>query len=140
MSDYIIYASCALIYHPQDKNLILGVSRKDDHDDWGLPGGKIDPGETALEAVIRETKEETNLDVVHAAFVFETIARDNLMVPTFECSIQDFSIMKSSEHEGLVRWVTREELLKGSFGDYNEKLFKHIDNIHRAAIYASMIN
>ena len=30
---------------------------------WGLPGGKLDPGEKPIDAAIRETKEETQLDV-----------------------------------------------------------------------------
>ena len=30
---------------------------------WSLPGGKIEPGETAAAAALREVKEETGLDV-----------------------------------------------------------------------------
>jgi 8-oxo-dGTP pyrophosphatase MutT (NUDIX family) len=30
---------------------------------WGLPGGRHEPGESIEETAIRETKEETNLDV-----------------------------------------------------------------------------
>ena len=50
-----------VILTKEDK--ILGVTRKYNHSDWGLPGGKLDPGETALEAIIRESKEETGLDI-----------------------------------------------------------------------------
>ena len=41
----------AIIFHPENKKLVLGVSRKDDHTKMGLPGGKIDAGETPLEAL-----------------------------------------------------------------------------------------
>jgi 8-oxo-dGTP diphosphatase len=30
---------------------------------WSLPGGKVEPGEQPRAAAVRETKEETNLDV-----------------------------------------------------------------------------
>lgn len=36
---------------------------------WSLPGGKIEPGETAAAAAIREIKEETGLDVALAGLI-----------------------------------------------------------------------
>ena len=30
---------------------------------WGCPGGRIDPGESITQTAIRETKEETNIDI-----------------------------------------------------------------------------
>jgi ADP-ribose pyrophosphatase YjhB (NUDIX family) len=36
--------------------------RRSDNDNWALPGGAIDLGESVVQAAIRETKEETGID------------------------------------------------------------------------------
>lgn len=54
------YAVSALIIND---GRILAVSRKTNHSDFGLPGGKLDPGESFKEALIREVMEETGLTV-----------------------------------------------------------------------------
>ena len=45
-----------------NKNEILMV-RRTDNGNWALPGGAIDLGESVTQAAIRETKEETGIDV-----------------------------------------------------------------------------
>jgi mutator protein MutT len=40
------------------------VQRREDDGGWSLPAGAIDPGESPAEALTREVKEETGLDVV----------------------------------------------------------------------------
>ena len=66
-----------VILTKEDK--ILGVTRKYNHSDWGLPGGKLDPGETALEAIIRESKEETGLDIFNVELIDQRVFKDRLV-------------------------------------------------------------
>src|SRR5207253_8103307 len=46
-----------------DENGYILLQRRTDNDLWGLPGGGMDLGESIGQAVVRETKEETGLDV-----------------------------------------------------------------------------
>ena len=58
----IQYAVQVVLFN--DKGEVLAVSRKDDHNDFGLIGGKMDPEDrTTWDAAVRETKEETGLDI-----------------------------------------------------------------------------
>lgn len=51
----------AIIFN--EKGQVL-LSHRRDIDVWNLPGGGVEPRELPNEAVIREVKEETSLDVV----------------------------------------------------------------------------
>lgn len=56
-----IHAALAVIVHDQ---AVLLIQRHDSTPDrWFLPGGRLDPGETPAQAVVREVLEETGLQV-----------------------------------------------------------------------------
>ena len=59
-----------------EKNQIL-MQRRVDNDRWGLPGGCQEVGETFEETVLREVKEETNLDVKKEDLVLLTVVSGN---------------------------------------------------------------
>ncbi|MDN3649555.1 NUDIX domain-containing protein [Reinekea marina] len=62
--------SCALIVNDV-KELLLVHRMKDEREYWVFPGGSIEKGETAEEAVIREIEEETSLSTSNIELVFE---------------------------------------------------------------------
>jgi len=47
----------------RDESGCILFIRRADNGRWGLPAGAIDPGETPAEAIVREVREETGLDV-----------------------------------------------------------------------------
>jgi phosphoglycolate phosphatase len=57
----------ALIFN--DAGRVLMVRTHKWSDLWGIPGGKIKWGEESVAALVRETKEETNLEVTDIRFV-----------------------------------------------------------------------
>jgi len=50
--------------------VLLARHRRPERDYWVLPGGSIEPGETADGAAVREIREETGLDVEIARLLF----------------------------------------------------------------------
>lgn len=103
-----------------DDGKILAVSRRDDPTAFGLPGGKVDPGETPVEAAARELQEETGLTATDLKPVFVRGEGDGYTTTTF---VGKVSGNIRTDEEGVVRWVDREVLFNGPFGGYNRKLF-----------------
>ena len=80
-------------------------------DYWELPGGKIEPGETAEEALIREIQEELDVGITVLGRLCDVeydYPEFHLSMRCFRCRI-DAGEPKLLEHEAA-RWLERKEL------------------------------
>lgn len=109
-----------------ENGLVLGVSRKDNHSDFGLPGGKMEPEDKDEEATaIRETKEETGLDIYDLQLIFAT-HKYGFMSYTY---IAKYSGEINHNEPHLVQWVPFQVIIDGSFGEFNQLVANSLESM-----------
>ena len=104
-----------------EKNQILIMSRKTDDFMGGideLPSGNMEQGENIYDAIIREVKEETNIDVVNVksyigSFDYISGSGKKARQYNFVLDVKNTENIILTEHDKY-KWLTIEEIRKSS--------------------------
>lgn len=120
----IMMLVCAAVIH--DKGKILIAQRMENSHQglkWEFPGGKVEEGESPEAAVIREIKEELNMDIkVTDVFdvVYHTYDDKSLVMVVYNCIYTGGSIEKIECND--YRWVNIEEMKNYEFANADKKV------------------
>lgn len=103
-----------------DKGAILLVKRDREpaRGEWSLPGGRVEAGETLREALVREVREETGIDIDVDGLigVAERVVRDDDGAITFHYVILDYvchartNTLNPGDDAADARWVSVDAL------------------------------
>lgn len=119
----------AVVRHWNDPKLFLGVSRKDNHNDWGFPGGKLKGWIDIYDCILGELKEETGLDGRICNHVF-TDSDGSYTCAAYEVDIwPETPTIFDTKESGKVAWLPKEKFFESSFEAYNRKLFQALEAI-----------
>jgi 8-oxo-dGTP diphosphatase len=100
------------------KALIIKRAHEPRKGEWSLPGGLLELGESLQDAVCREVKEETNLNVAAGPIIdtFDRVHRDaagriryHFVIVDFVCWSDDGDAVAGSDAEA-VAWVAVDEI------------------------------
>jgi len=107
-------AAGACIRDEQGRVLIL--KRGEEENLWSVPGGGMEPGESLRQAVVREVREETGLEVEPVAligvysspeyvFTYPNGDRVQPMISFFECHVVGGTLQPDMQEIVDARWV-----------------------------------
>ena len=108
-----VHVAAGIIRNPQD-NSVLAVQRGygDMQGLWEFPGGKVQRGETAYDACIRELQEELCVEV-HNLRAFYTVEYDyeafHLSMECFFCDIAHGKV-SAADQQKAIRWIPQRSL------------------------------
>lgn len=100
----------ALVRDDTGRLLLVRRGRPPSEGLWSLPGGRLEPGESAAAAAAREVREETGLTVDVGALLITAVIADGAY------RVQDFAArvlsgeLRAGDDASEVRWVADEEL------------------------------
>lgn len=99
---------------------------------WEFPGGKIEPGETAEEALYREIREELGVEIIiigREKSIRHAYTRFRVILYPYLCQRKDNAPLTPQAAE--LRWVLLEELSRFAFPAANRKIIQVLKNDKR---------
>lgn len=111
------------------QKMLLQNRAKKDWRGYTLPGGHVEPGESFVEAVTREMKEETGLEIAHPRLMGVKqfpIPNGRYVVLLFKA--EEFTGQLVSSEEGKMEWIGKEQLKSLPAVDDFEDLLRVIND------------
>lgn len=106
------------------KGEVLAVSRKDNHKDFGLPGGKVETYDKSLKmAAIREVKEETGVHIYNLELIF-AMHRNGKMGYTYLADYEGEINFDEEKEPHVVEWLGYQQVIDGKFGEWNSLVYE----------------
>lgn len=126
----MLNVTCALIVK-NGKLLITRNGPQSDHAlQWEFPGGKIKKTETDKACIIREIKEELELDI-QVITQLKAIEHDygikQIRLIPFICEITGGTLKLNNHIEK--KWITAKELLSVDFSEADKRLIQQKENL-----------
>jgi 8-oxo-dGTP diphosphatase len=93
---------------------LVAVVHRPKYDDWSLPKGKLDPGETFEDAALREVEEETGLRctlVRELPTVSYDVRGRRKEVRYWEMEVEEETAFVPNDEVDQLRWVEPQEAL-----------------------------
>jgi mutator protein MutT len=107
-----IVAAGAVVVDAEGRVLLIRRGHAPSVGEWTLPGGRVEPGETPEDAVVRELREETSLDGrVSASLGVVTLAREGAAYAIHEYLVHvDAPGSARADDAADARWVAPGDL------------------------------
>lgn len=97
----------------RDRLLMVRRGRGVAAGEWSIPGGRVEPGELVVSAVVREVAEETGLEVVCDRFLgwVERIGEDyHYVILDFVVTVLDAQPLRAGDDAAEALWVPLEDV------------------------------